>query len=123
MNNQELYLKFIEIASCNPFDAYCKLKDFKKEYKKSDFYKATHMPLNKAYEYASKTIFVQLYTKLQEITDVSSWVDKINDFIEDLDGDTIQGLMDKISSSFNFANLDMEKGELRNFLDELKSLK
>lgn len=123
MNNQELYLKFIEIASCNPFDAYCKLKDFKKEYKKSDFYKTTHLPLNKAYEYASKTIFVQLYTKLQEITDVSSWVEKINDFIEDLDGDTIQGLVDKISSSFNFTNLDMEKGELRNFLDELKSLK
>lgn len=123
MNNRELYLKFIEIASCNPFDAYCRLKDFKKEYKKSDFYKATHLPLNKAYEYASKTIFVQLYTKLQEITDVSSWVDKINYFVEDLDSDTIQGLMDKISSSFNFANLDIEKGELRNFLNELKSLK
>jgi hypothetical protein len=123
MNNQELYLKFIEIASCNPFDAYCKLKDFKKEYKKSDFYKATHLPLNKAYEYASKTIFVQLYTKIQEITDVSSWVAKINYFIEDLDEDTIQSLIDKISSHFNLNSLDFEKGELRNFLDEMKSLK
>jgi hypothetical protein len=123
MNNYELYLKFIEIASDNPFDAYCKLKAFKKEYKKSDFYKMTHLPLHKAYEYVSKIIFMQSYIKLQEITNVGSWADKINYLIEELDEDTIQSFIDKLTSSFDLANLDIEKGELRNFLNELKSLK
>lgn len=123
MNNHDLYLKFIEIASYNPFDAYCQLRAFKKEYKKSDFYKTTRMPIDKAYEYVSKTIFVQLYMKLQEITDVDSWVAKINRFIDDLDEDTIQNLLNKITTHLNLNNLDFEKGELRSLLNEMKSLK
>ena len=122
MNNHELYLKFIEIASHNPFDAYCKLKELKKEYKKSDFYKTTHMPLYKAYEYANKHFFIQVYFKIQEVMDINSWSSKINSFLDDLDENAMQGLIEKISKTFNLDNLDFEKGELRDLLNQMKSL-
>ena len=47
MNNQELELKIKEIINIpNMFDMIIAAQNFEKEYRKSDFYKTTKMPLN-----------------------------------------------------------------------------
>jgi hypothetical protein len=122
MSNRELYLKFIEIAASNPLDGYCQLKDFRREYKKTEFYKKTRLPLHTAYKYAIQSMGTQLYFKLCEIMDVTSWSDKINDFMEDLDPEMVENWINKITSVFNFSNLDSEKGELQNLLAQMTSL-
>jgi hypothetical protein len=46
MNNQELELKVKELLEIeNFFDMIIAVKDFEKDYKGSDFYKTTKMPL------------------------------------------------------------------------------
>lgn len=123
MGNYDLYLKFIEIAAHNPFDAYCQLKDLNKTYKKSDFYKRTHMPIKRAYEFAMQSMFTQLYFTLRELTNVSSWVAKFSAFVDDLDEDQLGALINKITSSFGANDLQIEKGELQDLLNQMKSLK
>jgi hypothetical protein len=54
--------------------------------------------------------------------DVTSWSDKINDFMEDLDPEMVENWINKITSVFNFSNLDSEKGELQNLLAQMTSL-
>ena len=50
MNNQELNEFFAEIAQCsNCFDRELMLRAKTKEYKKSDFFKKTWMPIHKAF--------------------------------------------------------------------------
>jgi hypothetical protein len=122
MNNYELYLKLIEIASYNPLDGYCMLRNFDKEYKRSDLYKTTKMSLQNAYSYVLSSMWTQLYFKLQEVTDITSWVAKFNNFIDDLDEDKVQSLLNKITSSLNVNTLEFEKGELQNLLNQMKSL-
>ena len=120
MNNYDLYLKFMEIASYNIFDSYTKLKEFKKEYKQSDFYKATRMSLKKAYKLFSQTLFTQLYFKLKELTNPTTWSEKLNQLMEDINEDSLSNFMNKITQYFNLDNLTDEKGELQNLLNQLK---
>ena len=51
MNNEQLFELFQKIdESTNCFDRAIALKQAKKQYRKSDFYKQTLMPIHKAYE-------------------------------------------------------------------------
>ena len=85
MNNYELYLKFIEIASQNPFDAYTQLKVLNKEYKQSEFYKANKMSIDKAYKMFLNMLPGQLYFKISSLTDVDKWAAKITEAINGID--------------------------------------
>jgi hypothetical protein len=122
MNNYDLYLKFIEIAAMNSFDSYIALKQFKKEYKKSEFYKQTHMPISVAYKMFLQQLPGQLFFKLQELTDVHSWAAKLTEVLNNIDEDAINNLIDKFTSMINMEALQDEKGELKIALNNLKDL-
>lgn len=122
MNNYELHLKFMEIAAYNIFDSYSKLKEFKKEYKQSDFYKSTHMPIQKAYKLFNQTLFTQLYFKLKELIDPTLWSYKLNQVMEDIDDDSLNNFMSKITAYFNLNNLMDEKGELQSLIQQIKNI-
>ena len=122
MTNQELYNYFTTLAFKNPLDGYCELMAFKKEYKKTQFYVETKMPLLKAYECVCKNLYVHLYNQIREIMDIDCWKVKIENFINDLDPNTIQDMISKLVSSFNMEELSNEKGELISLLNQMKSL-
>ena len=122
MDNRELYLKFIEVASYNPFDAYVQLKAYNKEYKKSDFYKQTKMPLLKAYKMFLTMLPSQLYFKLSELTDTEMLAAKITSLIDSIDENSVDNLLNKITNIFNIEKLQDEKGDLKILLNQVKDL-
>ena len=122
MNNYDLYLKFIEISSLNPFDAYIQLKDLQKTYKKSEFYKQTKLSIKKAYALFLKMIPVQLVVKLHELTDTDRLGIKISDLLNSIDEDAINNVFDKFVNMFDINKLQEEKGDLKVLLNQFKDL-
>ena len=122
MDNRELYLKFIEIASYNPFDAYIELKAFKKQYKKSQFYKKTWMPIQSAYKMFLQMMPHQVLAKIKDLTDIESLTTKIEEVINGIDEDAINRFIDKLSNVFNIDKLQDEKGDLKILLNQIKDL-
>ena len=123
MNNQELLIKFMTIANHNNiFDICCELKQFKKEYKTSDFYKTTKMPLNAAYKLFIETRGFMLYNKLNNWLEPEFLGDKINEIIDSISEEKLQDFMVRITQTFNLDNLDIEKGELKELINNLKIL-
>ena len=67
MNNTELLTQFHVIAGkSNIFDICCELKKFNKQYKKSEFYKQTKLPINSAYKIFVESRGLAMYNKLNE---------------------------------------------------------
>ena len=122
MTNYELYLKFVEIASNNTFDAYIKLKQLKKEYKKSEFYKATKMPLFAAYKMFLQNFATTSLLKIKDLTDTDTIAAKITDIINSIDEDAINRLIDRLSNVFDINKLQDEKGDLKILLNQIKNL-
>lgn len=121
MNNIELYDKFYKISLLNVFDAVIELKKFKKEYKKSDFYKATKISLLKAYDIFNKSVLNELSSLIRELSDSSRLSSKLTEVLNDIDSETIQDLFDKIINVFNIDELNEHKGELTGLLNQLKN--
>lgn len=95
MNNQELELKVKELLEIeNFFDMIIAVKDFEKEYKGSDFFKATKMPLADVIKNA----------KMWYLTNLSSIGDKIQDIINDLDFNKVNELLDQFGNIFEKEN-------------------
>lgn len=91
MNNQELELKVKELLEIeNFFDMIIAVKDFEKEYRCSDFFKATKMPL----------IDVIKNAKMWYLTNMSIVGDKIQNIINNLDFNKINELLDQFGSVF-----------------------
>lgn len=109
MTNIELEQKVKEIiAEENMFDMIEKALSFEKEYKQTNFYKTTKMPIvsviEKAKMFYFKINFDGLFNQLQE---------KINS----LDLENINGLMDQMANVF--AN---ENNEIYNMINEVKDI-
>ena len=122
MNNYELYFKFATISSLNAFDAYIELKQFKKEYKKSDFYKKTKMPLFRAYKIYCNSLVPELYHKLKDWVTGEGIGAKLTEILENIDSDVLFEKVQQIVGSFNLDNLENEKGELQEAINKLKIL-
>ena len=122
MSNQELYLKFIEIASLNPFDAYLQLKAFNKTYKKSTFYKQTKISINKAYKLFLNMTPVKLIATLQDLTDADRLGLKISDVLNSIDEDAINNVFERFVNVFDINKLQDEKGDLKILLNQIKDL-
>lgn len=85
MNNIELEQKIQEIIK---MDSYCDMqiaiKQFQKQYKQTDFYKNTHMPLQQLVKESRLHYALQLKdlaAKLQELLDTLSF-DKLNEMFD-----------------------------------------
>lgn len=106
MNNQELELKVKELLEIeNFFDMIIAVKDFDKEYKGSDFFKATKMPL----------VDVIKNAKMWYLTNMSSIGSKIQGVINNLDFNKVNELLDQFGNVFakenseTFENLQLFK--------------
>ena len=109
MNNQELELKIKEIINIpNMFDMIIAAQNFEKEYRKSDFYKITKMPLNEVIKNA-KVYYTLSYQGILE---------KIQSLINDLDFNKVNDLLDQFSSTF-----EQENNDTLTMINELKDFK
>lgn len=87
MNNQELELKVKELLNINNFfDMIVAVKEFEKEYKNSDFFKATKMPLMDVIKNAKVWYSINLDVIVNNIQKVIDNLDlsKLNKIIEQL---------------------------------------
>lgn len=87
MNNQELELRIKEILhESNFFDMILKVKEFEKEYKNSEFYRATKFPLMEVIKNAKVWYLVQLDDITNKLQNIINQLDltKISEVIEQL---------------------------------------
>ena len=110
MDNKELELKIKEILTNeNFFDMMIAISIFEKEYKGSEFYKITKMPL---------TQVVKEY-KVWSVTDPREIQSAVQKIINGLDITNLQNLIEKMSSVFAEENTEImqeiKKLNLENF--------
>lgn len=113
MTNQELELKVKEIIKIeNYFDMVVELKKFEKEYKKSDFYKATHQNLMSMIKNARIHYALQLDDLFNIIQE------KVNTF----DLSKLNELVDKFGDQLSSTNLENQDllAELKQQIEEIK---
>ena len=97
MNNQELELKVKELLAIeNFFDMIIAVKEFEKEYKNSDFFKVTKMPL----------MDVIKHTKMWYIMNLNHITAKIQSVINNLDFGHISGILDQLGDVYSKENAD-----------------
>jgi len=109
MNNTELEQKLFEIiGQDNFFDMVLAAKAFEPEYKKSDFYKETKMPLSDVIKQS------KLFYALQ-LKDLGR---SIQNIINSLSLDNLNALFEQISETFGSENAEILKD-----LELLKSFK
>ena len=104
LTNEYLNTRLHEILtqSSNFFDVVLKLKEFEKEYKQSDFFKQTKIPLMEIVREA----------KIFYLTNTSILIDKLNKIIEGLDVDKLLAVLQEggsILESNNNATLEQLK--------------
>lgn len=109
MDNQELELQIKKIIeNKNMFDMIIVAKDFEKDYKTSDFYKTTRMPLSEVIKDAKVFYAINLETLTS----------KFQDMINNLDVTKLNNTFDQINAIFT-----KENAETMTMLDELKDFK
>ena len=108
MNNQELELRIKTILSTkNFFDMMVLVKTFKKEYKKSDFYKATKMPLTEVIKQSKIWYSFQLDHLLEQA----------QKFVDDLNIDNINDIINQVGKVF-----EKENESIMSFAKEFENL-
>lgn len=108
MNNQELELRIKTILSTkNFFDMMVLVKTFKKEYKKSDFYKATKMPL----------IEVIKQSKIWYSFQLDHLLEQAQKFVDDLNIDNINDIINQVGKVF-----EKENESIMSFAKEFENL-
>lgn len=109
MTNQEIIEKINTLMSENEnfCDLLLALKDFNKEYRKSDFYKKTRISLNRLV----KQYRAYSFTNLDEI------FDRIQEKIDNLDLSNVQNIVDTLG-----LNTDREIEDLNGSWNGLKDL-
>lgn len=96
MNNRELQTKIKEILKIsNYFEMVLEAKGFEKEYKNSEFFKQTKMPLEKVLKEAKIFYFLQL----------DDFFDILQVKIDTLDLSRVTELLDNMTNVYNEENL------------------
>ena len=108
MNNQELELKVKEILNNkNFFDMMESAVEFEKEYKGTDFYKKTKLPLVEVIKNAKMWYSLQL----------EDFGRKVQDFINGIDLGNLTSLVDQLGDMFG-----QENEETLNIIKEFKDI-
>ena len=113
MDNVELEQKVKEILNItNFFDMLLAAKEFEKDYKTSDFYKMTKIPLMEVLKEVKS-----FYT-----FSVDAIVEKIQTVVNNLDLTKLNSLFDEMGNLFQKENTETMKilGELKDFKDIIK---
>lgn len=120
MNNIELYTRFTSIATKNCFDQFEELKKLKKQYKASDFYKATKMPLRKAYQMYLQSLGLSVAGKLNTIMDKDYIVEYMNVLFEEGKlQESLEQVVNKVLSNYNPEELAELREQTRTIMEKL----
>ncbi len=99
MDNKELELKLQEILKIEDYCEYAiAIKQFEPQYKKSDFYKLTKISLRKALQEA----------RLHYLFNVKNLIEKVQYFINNLNYDNVQHIIEQASAMFAAENEDIQ---------------
>lgn len=121
MNNTELHQLFYEISAIeNSFDKFLKLKEIKKAYKTSDFYKTTKMPYIKAYEWFVKQTIVPDVINIKQHFTPTKIGQFINDCLDSIAPEAVEDLMERIVSYLNTTELIKASTDLGEQIQSLK---
>lgn len=108
MNNTKLENKLKEIISIeNYFDYTLAVKAFEKQYKKSDFFKATRKPLKQVLSEA----------RFHYLMNLDGVKEKLQGVINGLSIENLQDLVNKIAHLFETENLD-----ILNMMEQVKDI-
>ena len=111
MDNKELELKIKSILSnTNIFDVLIEANNFKKEYKKTSFYKKTKI----------KLMDILKYSKIFYMLQPSTMIDNLQSIIDSLDTEKLLQVIDNISEMFS--NENQETMEMLNSLEDFKDI-
>lgn len=98
MNNQELELKVKKILEIeNFFDMIIAVKEFEKEYKGSDFFKATKMSLTDVIRDAKMWYALQF----------NNLIEKAQEFLDNLNLDSVNQVVNALGDTFDKENADL----------------
>lgn len=98
MNNQELEVKVKELLNIeNFFDMIIAVQEFEKEYKGSDFYKKTKIPLIQVIKNAKPWYWFQF----------NNIVSIAQDFLDSLELDNINAMISTLGQTFDKENADL----------------
>lgn len=128
MNNLELQILLEELYEESFLDLIEKIYKKEPEYKKSNFYKETKIPLNTLFEkyFQHRTTQFSMKEKIEDfISDINfgSLLDSALIWIENKENqERIEKLLLKLLEKFDLNNLGEESEELKSFLEEFKKL-
>lgn len=113
MNNEELKNRFSELLGANNcLDMIENIISFEKEYKTSNFYKNTKMPIFETIK----------YFKIWNLLNLKDVQKTLQDFIDGLDLSKLMHLVEQLGSTFAQEN-DSIISELKSFTDTYKQTK
>jgi hypothetical protein len=102
MDSNELMNLFIEAQSkSNSIERYLFLQSHKQDYKKSEFYKKTHIPIFKAYNLVTLDTALSVLNKVAKFTNPVSFGIYIQDVIESIEPEAIEEFIEKMTEAFN----------------------
>ena len=121
MNNTTLFDKLKSIARIsNPLDAYLELKKLQKDYRKSDFYKQTRMPLKQVYKMVVLNGLKQVIDFVDKLQDPIQVGNLITEYIDSISTESIDELFGKLDTVFNIKDLKEVGEDLKKSIDKLK---
>lgn len=121
MDNKQLVELFNSIiTNKNSFDRLLQLKSIKKEYKKSEFYKKTHLSLLKAYEWFVKDSLSTEAMTIKRFTDSQYLGEFLTDLLDNIAPDAVETFVDRIINALNTTELINASTELGEQIQSLK---
>lgn len=121
MNNIELEAQFKVISQLNnSLDAIVELKKLNKEYKKSYFYKMTKMSIYDAYKASLNFKLSKIIMRIHSFSNVEDLSLFINELINNIDEDTLNIFLEKLSNVLSMSEIEKYSKQLENSIEKLK---
>lgn len=106
MDNNQLLYELREINSItNDLDRIAALQKFSKKYKKSDFYKATRMPLEKLQAKLLGFRFEEFVANFLVNFNLTNLSNSINQVLNGLDSETVSNFFNQITQALDIQDL------------------
>lgn len=115
---KELFDSVVELP--NAFDRALKLKEIKKEYKTSAFYKQTRMPIYRAYEWFIKDSIANTAMSIKKFRDAQYIGEYITDLIDHISPDAVEDLMVRITEYLDTSKMVAASAEIGEQLKKLQ---
>lgn len=123
MTNIQLQIEFDRISNIKDcFDFYLELKKLNKEYKTTPFYKNTRMRIKDAYGLFMKHTASNILVFLNRLTSTEYVVNLLNEYLNGIDEDTLNALLNRITTALDPAQLQKYQDQLTNTIDKIKVL-